>query len=95
MVDPGQDLSDPAETRSVAMSGELDIFSRHDTAKHLVRLVAQSGLSAAECASKLNTPKSTFGRWLRDDNAPPGCLAVLVDVLERFPEVREHLGINL
>ena len=71
-----------------------DAFDRREATRRVSLLLVQSGLTARQFAQKLSTPAGSLTNWLRGDCNPPGCLLVLVDILEKFPEVREYLGME-
>jgi len=68
---------------------------RKMAAGRLADLQRQTGFSAAVLAGVLNTPDATMLRWLHGENNPPGCLAVLLNLIEEVPEVCDYLGIDL
>ena len=78
----------------MATLSEKDALDRREAVRRLSLLFARSGLTAKQFAPKLSTPAGSLTNWLRGDCNPPGCLLVLMDILEKFPEVREYLGIK-
>jgi hypothetical protein len=60
----------------------------------LLAFMEHHDLNQGEMAELLNdTPYGTFRHWVRDEALPPACLVTLMDVMERFPDVRTFLGI--
>jgi len=51
-------------------------------------------LSRSQMREILRTPRGTFDHWLDDDKTPPGCLSVVMDLLEARSQVRVWLGVH-
>jgi hypothetical protein len=51
-------------------------------------------LNQGEMAEVLGgTSYGTFRHWIRAEALAPACLVTLMDIMERFPEVRKFMGI--
>lgn len=61
----------------------------------LREFMVEHSLTHEEMATILNTPYSTFAKWMREkDNRPPGCLVVLMDILDGSSEARDIAGVK-
>jgi len=55
--------------------------------------MAQYDLSRTTLAKVLNTPVTTVHGWFDDGKQPPGCLTVLLDLIERRTQVCKDIGL--
>ena len=63
----------------------------------LRKFATTHNLTHEALAEKLCTPYETFKKWMRDGEGsrqPPGCLIVLMDILEKSDEARKIAGIK-
>ena len=52
-------------------------------------------LNGQKMAQLLHTPYGTFEKWRReDDTQPPGCLLLVMDILEQSAEARRIAGVQ-
>jgi hypothetical protein len=61
----------------------------------LTAFMKRHRLNGRKMAAVLQTPYGTFEKWMRtDDTQPPGCLVMLMDILEQSAEARRIANIE-